>query len=190
MSTSYSAMGPRRKSSKPRNIKYNNQKLVLSLFRYAGKISVSEIASQANLSKTTITKIVSDFLEKGLIISAGKGESTEEGGKKPELFQFNSTYQYSLIVNMSHNRVSVFMMDLTSHFVDRIDLREAIAAGDYGSMVQLAARAIRELLAKNNVTLSRISGIVIMGDGILDVENGVIRYSVHHQWPRNLNVCQ
>lgn len=65
--------GPRRKSSKPRNIKYNNQKLVLSLFRYAGKISVSEIASQANLSKTTITKIVSDFLEKGLIISAGKG---------------------------------------------------------------------------------------------------------------------
>lgn len=190
MSTSYSAMGPRRKSSKLRNIKYNNQKLVLSLFRYAGKISVSEIASQANLSKTTITKIVSDFLEKGLIISAGKGESTEEGGKKPELFQFNSTYQYSLIVNMSHNRVSVFMMDLTSHFVDRIDLREAIAAGDYGSMVQLAARAIRELLAKNNVTLSRISGIVIMGDGILDVENGVIRYSVHHQWPRNLNVCR
>ena len=81
MSTSYSTMGPRRKSSKPRNIKYNNQKLVLSLFRYAGKISVSEIASQANLSKTTITKIVSDFLEKGLIISAVKAKAPKKAAK-------------------------------------------------------------------------------------------------------------
>ena len=183
-------MGPKRKSSKPRNIKYNNQKLVLSLFRYAERISVSEIAEQAGLSKTTITKIVGDFLEKGLIVSAGKGESTEEGGKKPELFSFNPTYQYSLVVNLTRSCASIFLMDLTSHLIDQIQLRDSIVPEDYGGMVQLAARAIRDLLKNSGLDLSRISGIIVMGDGILDVKNGTIRYSVHHQWPRNLPICQ
>lgn len=37
---------PDQKSSKPRNIKYNNQKLVMSLFRWAGKLSVSEFRNR------------------------------------------------------------------------------------------------------------------------------------------------
>ena len=110
-------IGSRRKSSKPRNIKYNNQKLVLSLFRYADKLSVSEISERVGLSKTTITKITSELVQKKLILSAGKGESTDEGGKKPELFVFNPTYQYIILVNLPFNEVRVHIMDLKSQVV-------------------------------------------------------------------------
>ena len=64
---------PDQKSSKPRNIKYNNQKLVMSLFRWAGKLSVSEISEQVGLSKTTIKKIIGDLMKKKHASFCGKG---------------------------------------------------------------------------------------------------------------------
>lgn len=81
-------------SRKPRNIKLHNQKLVLSLFRTMTTASVSEISERINLSTTTVSKILAVLQENGLIKSIGKGSSTDEGGKKPELFALNETFKY------------------------------------------------------------------------------------------------
>ena len=60
---------PARLSNKPKNIRYHNQKLVTSLFRTADVLSVSEISEKINLSKTTVTKMMGDFVARGLIKS-------------------------------------------------------------------------------------------------------------------------
>ena len=89
----FKAVSPSQTGNKPKNIKSNNQKIVLSLLRSSDALSLSEIAAQVNLSKTTITKIVNALMEKGLVHSIGKGSSTEEGGKRPELFAFCADYK-------------------------------------------------------------------------------------------------
>ena len=71
-----------------------------SLFRTADVLSVSEISEKINLSKTTVTKMMGDFVARGLIKSAGKGSSTDEGGKKPELFELNADYAYIVVLVM------------------------------------------------------------------------------------------
>ena len=71
-------------SRNPRNIKLDNQKLVLSLFRTMTTASVSEISERINLSSTTVSKILAVLQENGLIKSMGKGSSSDEGGKEPE----------------------------------------------------------------------------------------------------------
>lgn len=180
----------RRKSSKPRNIKYNNQKLVLSLFRYADKLSVSEISERVGLSKTTITKIIGDLLRKNLILSAGKGDSTEEGGKKPELFTFNPTYQYIVMVNLPSKQVRVHIMDLKSHLVFQYSQNVHIPDSDYNSCIQCAAEGIVTAIQKFGIDGQQLCGIILCGDGIVDSTHGVIRYSVHHHWPRNLPVLK
>lgn len=178
----------RRKSSKPRNIKYNNQKLVLSLFRYADKLSVSEISERVGLSKTTITKIIGELLEKNLILSAGKGDSTEEGGKKPELFTFNPTYQYIVMVNLPSTQVQVHIMDLKSHLVFQYRQAVSIPASDYQACIQCAAQGIVSAIQEFGISGDKLCGVILCGDGIVDSTHGVIRYSVHHRWPRNLPV--
>lgn len=180
----------RRKSSKPRNIKYNNQKLVLTLFRYADKLSVSEISERVGLSKTTITKIVGDLLRKKLILSAGKGDSTEEGGKKPELFTFNPTYQYIIMVNLPSNQVQVHIMDLKSRLVSQYTQEVEIPESDYPSCIQCAADAVVAAMKNFGIIGQQVCGVIICGDGIVDSTHGVIRYSVHHSWPRNLPILQ
>lgn len=176
------------KSSKPRNIKYNNQKLVLSLFRYADKLSVSEISEHVELSKTTITKIIGDLLRKNLIVSAGKGDSTEEGGKKPELFTFNPTYQYIAMVNLPSTQVRVHIMDLKSHLVFQYSRLVYIQDSDYPACIQCAAQAVVSAIQEFGISGNKLCGIVLYGDGIVDSTHGVIRYSMHHPWPRNLSV--
>ena len=179
--------GLRRKCSKPRTIKHNNQKLVLSMFRYAECLSVSQIARQSGLSKTTITKIIGDFLEKGLIESAGKGDSTDEGGKKPELFSFNPTCRCGFLIHLDLSAVVVSLLDLNCRCLDSIRV-DGLAEGDYDAFPRAAGEAARTLLSRNAGV--RIGGAVVASDGILDVDNGVIRYSVQHPWRRDLPICR
>ena len=53
------------KSRKPKNIKFHNQRLVLSLMRQNDVISASEIAQRINLSITTVVKILAVLQENG-----------------------------------------------------------------------------------------------------------------------------
>lgn len=71
----------RNQSSKPRHIKWHNQKLLLSMLRAEEALSISEISAKTSLSKTTVKKILQSLSEDGLVCSVGKGASTEEGGK-------------------------------------------------------------------------------------------------------------
>lgn len=181
---------PHRKSSKPRNIKYNNQKLVMSLFRYSGKLSVSEISERANLSKTTITKIVGELLRKGLVLSAGKGESTEEGGKKPELFIFNPNYRYIIVVNLPFNQTQVHILNLKSEVVFDWTQDICIPESDYAACIRSAASGITSAMKEFGICAEQVCGIMILGEGIIDSARGLIRYAVHHRWPRNLPVLE
>ena len=47
--------------------------------RRKGVVSVAEISAAVRLSKTTAKKIVDRLASRGLVCSAGKGLSTEEG---------------------------------------------------------------------------------------------------------------
>ena len=73
---------------KPRDIKLNNRRIVLGA---AGpgrdRATLGELAAESALSPQHRSKSASTFfLQKGLVADAGKGSSTSEGGKKPDMF--------------------------------------------------------------------------------------------------------
>ena len=79
----------RAKSRKPKNIKIHNEKLVISFLRGKEYTTAAEISRQLNLSITTIAKILATLQKNKVVNAIGKGHSTNEGGKKPELFALN-----------------------------------------------------------------------------------------------------
>ena len=74
-------------SRKPKNIKHHNLRYVLSILKKHGVCTASEISKESNLSVTTIVKILDILKREGLARSCGKGPSTREGGKRPELLR-------------------------------------------------------------------------------------------------------
>ena len=92
-------------SRKPKNIKYHNQRLILALLRSREVMTAGELAEQAHLSVPTITKILAELQARGLVRSMGKGNSTEEGGKKPELFALNGAHRYVISITAGSERI-------------------------------------------------------------------------------------
>lgn len=174
------------KSRKPKNIKFHNQRLVLSLMRQNKVISASEIAQKINLSITTVVKILAVLQENGLIKSMGKGSSTDEGGKKPELFAINESYKYVIAVYVGTNSIQVTVTDLGCRVVSDRNSRFT-DAGSLERSIQDIADCVYAALMENELQAEDVCAIPVSFDGIVDTENGVIYYPIHNSsWGRNI----
>jgi len=96
-------------------IREMNEKLVLSTIIGEGTISRADIAKQLNLNKTSVSSIVSDLIEKDLVVETGSGESS--GGRKPILVMFNNKAGYSLSFDVGPDYISSLLTYLDGSFV-------------------------------------------------------------------------
>lgn len=173
-------------SRKPRNIKLHNQKLVLSLFRTMTTASVSEISERINLSTTTVSKILAVLQENGLIKSIGKGSSTDEGGKKPELFALNETFKYAIGCYVGADHVKIILMNLKCQKIASKSKWFSQPESLHKSMQELAA-TVRQLVEENGLEAKDICGIAVGFDGIVEARSGAIYYPIHNEdWGCNI----
>ncbi|MDR1315923.1 MAG: ROK family transcriptional regulator [Spirochaetales bacterium] len=176
-----------RTSNKPKNIKYHNQKLILSMFRKAENLSIPDIADKINLSKTTVTKVVNDFAAKGLVKTSGKGSSTDVGGKKPELFAFNASFLHVITLSLGIKTLSCAVMDLKCHAISSRSVDCDIQVS-YKKAIRRMADIIHAMMKEAGLSGREVHSIVLGCEGIIDATSGVIRYTVHHAWGTNLPV--
>lgn len=174
--------------SKPKNIKDNNRKAILSLFRFSEELSLGDVAKTVKLSKTTVKKIVFELLEQGYIVSAGKGASTGEGGKKPNLFRFNPVRKYIIVLSMNtiSTAACIYLMDLASEFHYQEDLVFGEGPISYGNTVKVYADAVNRTKEKFGLKAEQIYAITLATDGIVDVQKGRLAYSFHNQWEEDM----
>ncbi len=174
-------------SNKPINIKYNNQKLILSIFRQTGSLSIAEIAARTNLSKTTVAKILNEFEKKGMIVAVGKGASTDVGGKKPERFAFNPTYSHVIALAITHDKAFGALSDLKCNLSYQNEV-QCDTRADYGQAVTKLADLVKDLLEKANLSPENLCSIAVGCEGVIDAQKNVIHYTLYHDWERNLNL--
>ena len=94
----------------PADLKYSNRVQVIQQFFDGGTYSANDISTAIGLSRQTIMKSIQFFLRTGLLISAGKGESTSVGGKRPELFTL-SPHKYFLCITMWPQEIRLYQSD-------------------------------------------------------------------------------
>jgi predicted NBD/HSP70 family sugar kinase len=164
--------------SKPRALKQNNRKLVLDIFRSKNELMVGELSNSTGLSRTTIIKIISHFVNNGFIISSGKGDSTDEGGKKPKLYSFNPRRGHVIGMTIFPDKINCGLFDLNA------DILDTISSGlsdheELDSVVKKIVFICDDLLIRNNMSYDQIIGIAVGSDGIVDVDRGVVCYATH-----------
>ena len=161
------------KAGKPKNLKVNNRKLVLELFRKNEILTAAEISKAIDISKTTVMKIL-DFLSlSGLILIAGKGDSTGEGGKKPVLFKLNERFALAAGVHILPDRIDIVVSDLFSKPLYsgtvKLDDNESLER-----VTGLIALSLEKIIKKNKISKKSILGIGIAIPGIVDSTKGVV----------------
>ena len=76
---------------------------ILALIRNQGPISRAALAMRSNMTRPTVSAIVAEFLNAGLVREIGKGEST--GGKRPILLQLDDIRHCTIGIDLGENYV-------------------------------------------------------------------------------------
>jgi predicted NBD/HSP70 family sugar kinase len=171
---------------KPKNLKQDNTKAVLDLFRRGGDLSVSEISSSIRLSKTTVKKLIDSLDSIGLVESAGKGDSTDEGGKKPELYRFNAARGYTVVVHVTPDSMIGVITDLKAEitYIERCPLARPLPAA---KCIELVVEAVSRLRGRMADTGQAFLGLAVVLPGLVDSSRGVSIYTPHYpEWGRDL----
>ena len=84
---------------------------ILDLIRSVGTVSRTELIDRSGLTGASITRIVRQLLDEGLIAETGLGEST--GGKRRTLISLNPSARSSVGVSLDHDRIAYVDIDLS-----------------------------------------------------------------------------
>jgi N-acetylglucosamine repressor len=173
-------------SGKPKSLKQLNTRVVLDLVRARGAISISEISEAIHLSKTTVKKVLDMLAAAGIVLSAGKGESTDEGGKKPELYRFNVKYGYSISLHVTPEDLIAVTTDLRA---DITYYHKSKLEGDSSleRIIEALTETARGFLAMKAATGEKLIGLAVVLPGLVDSGKGVSIYSPHFpNWGRDV----
>jgi len=173
---------------KPKSVQDKNRRVVLATIRAMNAITMPELSERLGLSKTTMSKIITKLLEKGFIVSVGKGESSEEGGKRPELFCLNASRSYAIGVHIAPKQINVALSNLSSAIIDKI-AHQIQENENLHAVVTIIVNSVQALLKKHNLSSQELIGIAIGAHGITDIEKGTSLFSPHFpSWGENVEL--
>lgn len=149
-----------------------NRSIILDTIRHYGPISRSEIAKRHKLSPTTVTSAVSELIRDSLVSEVGTG--TSNGGRKPILLQFSPDSHFLIGISISGSKITIAEMNLEA----KVRKKEAYSIKSYqGDSVIAYLLQIIEQFVQPYENLDNCVGISIVTQGIVDSDNGVIRYN-------------
>lgn len=180
-------MNKEKTAALPTTLRQKNQFAILNTFRGGEALSANDVSDFTGISRATVMKAISRFIENGFLESAGKGESTQIGGKRPELFRF-CMERYILCIGLSGKEMEVALYNLKNIRVAKetvdYDMKESV--NEFFDKVQETADRILSSVEKGRELLY---GVTLCIGGFLDVESGILQYSVlTPEWGYNIPV--
>lgn len=171
----------------PSSLKHRNRKIVLSCFRDYQEHTVADIVARTGISKLTVMRAIQFFCSKDIIVSSGKGSSTEQGGKKPEYFRFGYK-KYLLTITMWPEVLCLTLFDMQMNPVSRSNCVWIIPPTPELAFSYIREQAVR-LMEQAGITCDNLYGVSLSTSGIVDYRDLVLKYSVHSpEWGENIPV--
>ena len=105
------------------NTKSNQiKKEIISYFLNYGKTSISELAKEMDLSVPTVTKLINNMSDDGLLSDYGKMPTPE--GRHPNFYGLNPTSAYFMGIDMTRDYLNMALMDFSGDIVKiKINIR-------------------------------------------------------------------
>lgn len=147
-----------------------NRSLILNIIREKGPISRAEIAKLTKLTPPTVSNLVKELLETGIVIERNLGESN--GGRKPTLLTLNSQKFHVIGLDIGSHDLKIILMSITGKMIkkDNYPIPSWITNEQLLSLMIEAINAIKNDKA---IDEDKIVGIGVGMHGIVDVEKGI-----------------
>jgi N-acetylglucosamine repressor len=158
-----------------RQTRAHNQGLVLRTLFDHGPVSRAEVARLTGLTRTTVSELVGEFVAEGLAREVGRGPSS--GGKAPILVQVVDDARHVIGLDLGERAFSGAVVNLRGEIGRTASLPVDGLDGD--AALAIVYRLVDELARAGRGALL---GIGVGTPGIVDAENGTIRWAVNLDW--------
>jgi N-acetylglucosamine repressor len=146
-----------------------NKSIILNKIRTTDSISRAQIAKETSLTPPTVSSIVKELIDQGLVRESTLGHSS--GGRKPTLLHINTDAFYVIGVDVGPERVECIVTDLAGDILHRTSgvLPSSLTNEQF---LVILIENIHKILQSSNVNQEKIIGIGIAMHGVVDVEKG------------------
>lgn len=137
-------------------IRAQHSRLILNLLWREREISRAELARRSSLSPSTVSAIVSDLLNTGLVEEARAGLSS--GGRRPIMLRFQDEASSIIGIELGATHVSCVLTDLRAR-IRASWSAPALVRDEPEPTLEKVTMAVRSVLGAAGVELSRVLGI-------------------------------
>ena len=155
--------------------KRHNSRLVLKTIYDRDPVSRADIARATRLTRTTVSALVGDLMQQGLVEEIGCGPS--EGGKPPVLLRVVDDSRHVIGMDLASDEFHGAVVNLRGEIRHRFSL--PLRSRDGQTALSLLYELVDSLLA---ATERPLLGIGIGTPGLIDPVKGEVRQAVNLDW--------
>lgn len=150
---------------------------MIDTLREIGVASRAEVARRTGLSRTTVSGLVSEMRDEGLIIDRPEAEGDQQGaGRPPTLIGLGAPAGAALGIDFGKRHLAVAVADL-SHTVLAEDRREMIEGYDFAEGMDAATSVVDEVLARAGLERGDLIGAGVGLPGPIRLPRGQMESS-------------
>ena len=177
-------------SGKPNLLKKINKNIVLNAVRENGPISRAKLSRITNISKPTMSNIISSLKKDKVIIKVGLGKTTAGGGKRPVLYKFNKDHGYVIGSQIRINEIVTILTNYDADFLSRTAIKIKDDR-DERSVIKKLFESFDLVLEEAGIDKEDLKGIGIGVHGIVDNKNGTLVFAPHFpNWKKDINIAE
>lgn len=185
MTTRPAPIRPRAQGAAPatvRDVRQRNRRQALESIILSGQTTRAALAKESGLSVASVTNLVSELINEGLVIEAGLIAST--GGRPITLLAPNPTGAFMLGADVGERGVAVELFDLSMTRIDR-EFRGSTAGEPVEAIAHDLDEALEALRSRNPDAWDRMVGIGLGLPGIVesDADGRQVLYAQSLGWP-------
>ncbi len=163
-----------------RAIREVNRSIILDLVRRGGRISRTELARRSKLTKPTVSTIIFELLDQGVVREVGFGESVSGGGRPARMLEFNDAAAAYLGIHFGVRPTTVAVADARG--VIRLVRGRPAVHGQPGRSMKEIRLLVAEALRAARVPRSRVEAVGATVPGLVDHESGTCVLAPNLEW--------
>ena len=163
------------------HVRRHNLSLVLRLLASQGPRSRAGVAAVSGLTRATVSSLVADLIERGLVKEVGP-ESDQRVGRPATMLQLDGSQLVTLGMEIDVGFTSVLANDLAG--TTAYQRRRAISGTSlaFEDLVPLLVKDLRRAMSAVEADGRRVVGLTVAVPGIVDVEHGVVTRAPNLGW--------
>ena len=160
-------------SAKQALLRTVNQRAVLNNIYLNENTSRTELAKALRMSKPAIASNLKDLLELGIVMEIGEGETTQNGGRKPILLNFNKSHKYFIVIDLNYKNPIFALGNLKSEIVRELTVEVSKRTSEE-SLENILINAISLLINLESIAIEKVACIGVSSPGIFDPKGNLL----------------